>query len=273
MKSCIQITPTGVSRAAAQRCSGCSLKALCLPQGLGEGELGQLDKLIMRRRRVESGESLYRMGEPFRNLYAVRFGHFKTYQLNSHGAQHIGGLQMAGDVLGLDAIGSGSHGCGAIALEDSEVCEIPYAKLQELLTQMPQLLQQFHRMMSHEIAREQHMLLFLGNMRAEQRFAVFLLGLSARYAARGYAAGTFQLRMSREDIGNYLSLTIESISRLVTAFRKKGWIEVANREVVLLDIDSLKALAMGQAPAEAPAPQRRPSVRATSTPSFDYAMA
>ncbi len=124
------------------------------------------------------------MGEPFRNLYAVRFGHFKTYQLNSHGLQQIAGLQMAGDVLGMDAIGSGSYSCGATALEDSEVCEIPYARLQELLIQMPQLLQQFHRMMSQEIAREQIMMLSLGNMRAEQRFAIFLLGLSARYAAR-----------------------------------------------------------------------------------------
>ncbi len=250
MKPCIQIVPTGVARTASQRCSACSLKALCLPNGLGESELGQLDKLIVRRRRLDSGESLYRMGEPFRNLYAVRFGHFKTYQLNSHGAQQIGGLQMAGDVMGLDAIGSGNHGCGAIALEDSEVCEIPYARLQELLVQMPQLLQQFHRMMSHEIAREQHMLLFLGNMRAEQRFATFLLGLSARYAARGYATASFQLRMSREDIGNYLSLTIESISRLVTAFRKKGWIHIATREVEILDFDSLRTLAMGLQPPE-----------------------
>ncbi len=286
MKTVIQLLPSTVSRTSSQKCSVCSLKPLCLPNGLGEAELGQLDKLVVRRRRIERDEDLYRMGENFRNLYVVRFGHFKTYQLNSHGEQQIAGLQMSGDLLGMDAISSGSYSCGAVALEDSEVCEIPYVKLEEMLEQMPQLMRQFHRLMSQEIAREQHMMLFLGNMRAEQRFAVFLLGLSARYAARGYAAGRFQLRMSREDIGNYLSLTIESISRLMTAFRKKGWIDVANREVEILDFDSLKALSLGMAPPERAAarsvasparnvasPARSAPVRPRATPSYGYAMA
>ncbi len=250
MKTVIQLQPANAcqpTRSTTQKCSVCSLKNLCLPQGLGESELGQLDKLITRRR-LEKDDNLYRMGEPFKKLYAVRFGHFKTYQLNAFGEQQIAGLQMSGDLIGMEAIGSGSYSCGAIALEDSEVCEIPYAQLEELLMKMPRLLQHFHRMMSQEIAREQTMMLFLGNMRAEQRFALFLLNLSARYAARGYAAASFQLRMSREDIGNYLSLTIESVSRLMTSFRKKGWIEVANRQVDILDVDNLKAISMGLPP-------------------------
>ena len=180
---------------------------------------------------VARDERLYRMGDPFSNLYAVRFGHFKTYQVNAAGEQQITGFQMAGELLGMDAISGDRHHCDAVALEDSEVCEIPFARLEELFGQMPTLLHHFHRIMSQEITREQNVMLLLGNMRAEQRFAVFLVNLSARYAARGYSSTSFQLRMSREDIGNYLGLTIESISRLLSRFKKQGLLEVGKREV------------------------------------------
>ncbi|RJG09382.1 fumarate/nitrate reduction transcriptional regulator Fnr [Massilia cavernae] len=245
MSKSIRIVPSLAAHTEMAKCSVCSLKTLCLPHGLSSTELGQLDKLVVRRRRLERDESLYRMGDPFRNLYAVRFGQLKTYQLDAHGSQQITGFQMTGDLLGLDAIGGGSHHCGALALEDSEVCEISYADLEEMLTQLPRLMQHFHRIMSNEISREQGAMLFLGSAKAEQRFAIFLLGLSARHAARGYSATSFQLRMSREEIGSYLSLTIESVSRLISAFRKSGWIEVDNREVEILDLASLRALSAG----------------------------
>ncbi|MBJ7310459.1 fumarate/nitrate reduction transcriptional regulator Fnr [Rugamonas sp. CCM 8940] len=231
------------------KCAVCSFKKLCLPLGLDEADVGRLDKIIGRRRRVSRDENLYRMDQPFTSLYAVRFGHFKTAQVNADGKQQITGFQMAGDLLGMDAIGAGRHACSAVALEDSEVCEIPFARLQELFGQMPQLLQHFHRIMSQEIMREQNVMLFLGNMRAEQRFAVFLLNLSTRYAARGYSSSNFQLRMSREDIGDYLGLTIESISRLLSKFRKAGWISIDNRELAILDRPSLEALSTGIAAA------------------------
>ena len=141
-------------------------------------------------------------------------------QINAAGEAQITGFQMAGELLGMDAISADRHHCDAVALEDSEVCEIPFAHLQDLFGQVPALLRHFHRIMSQEITREQNVMLLLGNMRAEQRFAVFLINLSARYAARGYSSTRFQLRMSREDIGNYLGLTIESISRLLSRFRK-----------------------------------------------------
>jgi CRP/FNR family transcriptional regulator len=145
----------------------------------------------------------------------------------------------------MDAISGERHHCDAVALEDSEVCEIPFSRLEELFGHVPALLRHFHRIMSQEITREQNVMLLLGNMRAEQRFAVFLINLSARYAARGYAANSFQLRMSREDIGNYLGLTIESVSRLLSRFKKQGWITVDKREVTLLDPVRLKAMAAG----------------------------
>jgi CRP/FNR family transcriptional regulator len=218
---------------------------LCLPMGLDDADITRLDEVIGKRRRIARDERLYQMGEPFRNLYAIRFGHFKTYQVNAAGEQQITGFQMAGELLGMDAISGDRHQCDAVALEDSEVCEIPFSRLEELFGQVPTLLRHFHRIMSQEITREQNVMLLLGNMRAEQRFAVFLINLSARYAARGYSPSSFQLRMSREDIGNYLGLTIESVSRLLSRFKKQGWIAVDKREVTLLEPVHLKAMAAG----------------------------
>jgi len=226
-------------------CSACSMHQLCLPMGLENADIDRLDKIIGRRRRLEKDERLYAMGESFRSLYAVRFGHFKTYQINAAGEQQITGFQMAGELLGMDAISGDRHHCDAVALEDSEVCEIPFSRLEELFGEVPALLRHFHRIMSQEITREQNVMLLLGNMRAEQRFAVFLVNLSARYAARGYSSTSFALRMSREDIGNYLGLTIESVSRLLSRFKKQGWIAVDKREVSLLEPARLRAIAAG----------------------------
>ena len=226
-------------------CASCSMHQLCLPMGLSDADITRLDEVVGKRRRILRDERLYQMGEPFKNLFAIRFGHFKTYQINASGEQQITGFQMAGELLGMDAISGDRHHCDAVALEDSEVCEIPFSRLEELFGEVPTLLRHFHRIMSQEITREQNVMLLLGNMRAEQRFAVFLVNLSARYAARGYSATKFQLRMSREDIGNYLGLTIESISRLLSRFKKQGWVRIDKREVVLVDPPMLKALAAG----------------------------
>jgi len=213
--------------------------------GLDLDDMEKLDAIITRRRKIPKDGYLYRMEDGFRNLYAIRLGHFKTYQINIEGEQQITGFHMAGELLGLDAIGANSHHCDAVALEDSEVCEIPYGELENLLSRIPALLRHFHRMMSQEITREQSVMLLLGNMRAEQKFSAFLINLGSRYAARGYSPVSFQLRMSREDIGNYLGLTIESISRLLSRFKKLGLLRVNNREIEILDPDWLKAIAAG----------------------------
>ena len=213
--------------------------------GLGESDMTRLDAIIGRRRKVAKDTHLYRIGDKFSNLYAIRLGHFKTFQVSPSGEQQVTGFQMAGELLGMDAICTEDHHCDAIALEDSEVCEIPFTRLEELFGSIPSLLHHFHRMMSQEITREQNVMLLLGNMRAEQRFAAFLTNLSSRYAARGYSSTTFQLRMSREEIGNYLGLTIESISRLLSRLKKQGLLRVANREIELLDLTKLRALAAG----------------------------
>ena len=226
-------------------CSTCSMHQLCLPMGLGENDMDRLDQIIGRRRKVPKDGHLYRMNDPFINLYAIRLGHFKTCQVNAGGEQQITGFQMTGELLGMDAISTDRHHCDAIALEDSEVCEIPFQRLEELFGTMPTLLRHFHRMMSQEITREQSVMLLLGNMRAEQRFAAFLVNLASRYTTRGYSSTSFQLRMSREDIGNYLGLTIESISRLLSKFKKQELLKVNNRHIELLDMTTLKAMAAG----------------------------
>lgn len=213
--------------------------------GLGEPDMKQLDQIIGRRRKIPKHGLLFRSEEHFTNLYAIRLGHFKTFQLSANGEEQITGFQMAGELLGMDAISTEHHRCDAIALEDSEVCEIPFQRLEELFGSLPTLLHHFHRMMSQEITREQDVMLLLGTMRAEQRFAAFLVNLASRYAARGYAPYNFQLRMSREEIGNYLGLTIESISRLLSRFKKHGLLRVANREIEMLDPVRLKAMAAG----------------------------
>jgi len=251
MTAAIQLVPSAASKSEAARipepnhCSSCSLHKLCLPTGLEDSEMQRLDQIIGRRRRVQRDGNLYRMNDPFTKLYAIRVGHFKTFQINSAGEQQITGFQMPGELLGMDAIGANRHHCGAVALEDSEVCEIPFAKLEDLFADIPTLLRHFHRLMSQEITREQNAMLLLGGMRAEQRLAVFLVNMGARYAARGYSASNFQLRMMREDIGNYLGLTIESISRLLSRFKKGGFLKVSNREIEILDPTGLKALAAG----------------------------
>src|SRR3954470_15796721 len=145
-----QAAPINVHALKAS-CAACSMHQLCLPMGLDDADIGRLDQIIGRRRRISKDESLYRRGDAFTNLYAIRFGHFKTYQINTGGEQQITGFQMAGELLGMDAISTDRHHCDAVALEDSEVCEIPFARLEELFGHVPTLLRHFHRIMSQEI--------------------------------------------------------------------------------------------------------------------------
>ncbi|MDR3482235.1 MAG: fumarate/nitrate reduction transcriptional regulator Fnr [Burkholderiaceae bacterium] len=223
------------------RCTNCAMQQRCLPSGLSETDTRRLDS-IMVRHRVWRNDLLYRMGDRFASIYVIRLGHFKTYQVNAEGVEQITGFPMSGDFLGMDAIGAGCHPSFAVALEDSELCEIPFARLETLFSEMPALLRRFHRSLGQEISREQNSMLLMGNLRAEQRFASFLVNVSRNYRARGFSPTSFVLRMTRQDIGNYLGLTIESISRLLTKFARIGWIRVNQREIELLDLPRLTSL-------------------------------
>ncbi len=226
-------------------CADCSMHELCLPATVSEEELDRLELIMSKRTRVERGENLYRAGDVFNSLYAVRLGHFKTVYSEGPATKQITGFQMSGEILGMEGIGQIRHKCSAIALEDSEVCEIPYSRLESLLTEIPSLQAHFHRMMSREIEREHQVMLLLGSMSADQRVAAFLLNLSRRYEIRGFSPSHFVLRMTREDIGNYLGLTIESVSRVFSRFKKNDWIEGSPRDVKILDRGALEELCNG----------------------------
>lgn len=236
------------STASIGTCAACRSRQLCLPFGLDSAALYGLEQVIGRKRRVARSHSLFHVGQAFHNLYAIHYGQFKTGQMGIDGNDRVTGFHMTGDILGLDGISGAFHESNAVALEDAEVCEIPFAALENLFGQAPDLLHHFHRIMSSEISRDQQMILSLGTMRAEQRFAMFLRNLSMRYAARGYSPFEFQLRMSREDIGNYLGLTIESISRLIARFTSMELLRIDHRTVVITNPERIRLLASGVEP-------------------------
>ena len=223
-------------------CSQCNLRELCLPLGLSDSELTQIDNMIGARKRVKRGAHLYSAGEPFTAIYAIRSGFFKTGVITEDGRDQVTGFQMAGEVMGMDGISNEQHTCDAVALEDSEVCTIPFAELERLSTEIRSLQHHIHKVMSREIVRDHGVMMLLGTMRAEERLAAFLLNLSQRFAARGYAANEFHLRMTREEIGSYLGLKLETVSRTLSRFQEEGLISVQQKHIQLLDVAGLKQL-------------------------------
>jgi CRP/FNR family transcriptional regulator len=233
------------SQALKVACSSCNLRELCLPVGLGEGELQRLDTLVEARRSLRRGEALYSAGEAFKSLFAVRTGFFKTRVAAEDGRDQVTGFQMAGELLGFDGIGTEHHTCDAVALEDSQVCVIPFAQLESLSRQFSDLQRQLHKVMSREIVRDHGVMLLLGSMRAEERLAAFLLNLTQRLQARGFSGSSLVLRMTREEIGSYLGLTLETVSRTFSKFQEDGVLEVKQRQLRVLNEDALRQLING----------------------------
>ncbi len=236
-KLIVSITP-----ALKLACSQCNLRELCLPFGLSESDMVRLDRLIGGGRKLKRGQHLYRAGEPFESIFAVKAGFFKTDVLTEDGRDQVTGFQMAGEILGMDGIGTELHTCNAVALEDSEVCLIPFAELEMLSSQIRTLQHHLHKVMSREIVRDHGVMMLLGTMRAEERLAAFLLNLSQRFGARGYSPAEFHLRMTREEIGSYLGLKLETVSRAFSRFQDDGLISVRQKHIRILDIPRLKAL-------------------------------
>jgi CRP/FNR family transcriptional regulator len=210
--------------------------------GLSQPQMAQLDTLVATRKALKRGEVLFHAGDPFRSLYAVRTGFFKTCVSAEDGRDQVTGFQMAGELLGLDGISTDQHACDAIALEDSQVCVIPYADLEELSREFTDLQHQFHKIMSREIVRDQGVMLLLGSMRAEERLAAFLLNLTQRLHSRGFSASALVLRMTREEIGSYLGLKLETVSRTFSKFQEDGILEVKQRDIRILDIETLRKM-------------------------------
>lgn len=221
-------------------CARCSLRELCVPGGIPESELERLDALVSLRRRVDRGRTLYRSGDPFRSLYAIRRGSFKTAVTHGDGRSQVTGFQLPGELLGLDGLAFERHGVDAVALEDSEVCVLPYPELERIARGFAPLQRQLHKVMSREIVREQDVMMMLGAMRAEERVAAFLVGLSERYRRLGYSGTEFVLRMTREEIGNYLGLTIETVSRALSRLVADALLEVRGKRVRIADPAGLR---------------------------------
>lgn len=238
MKATVPIT-TAQLRSA---CSQCNLLELCLPFGMDEQEIQRLDELVGTRRKVKRQQPLYRAGDPFEAIYAIRVGWFKTDVVLEDGREQVTGFQMTGEMLGLDGISTETHSCNAIALEDSEVCVISYNRLEELSREFEGLQHQFHKVMSREIVRDHGVMMLLGSMRAEERLAAFLLNLSQRFTARGFSGVDFHLRMTRDEIGSYLGLKLETVSRAFSRFQEEGMVEVQQKHVRLVDLPQLRKL-------------------------------
>ncbi|HQQ63585.1 MAG TPA: fumarate/nitrate reduction transcriptional regulator Fnr [Pseudomonadales bacterium] len=224
-------------------CGDCRLGALCLPIALKTDEINQLDEIVKRGRPFNKGEHLYRQADPFHAVYAVRSGSFKAYATADDGTEQVTGFYLPGEILGMDGISSLSHCSSAVALETSSVCEIPFNRLEELSSQMPSLQHRFFQIMGKEITKDQQMLTLLGKNSAEERVAALLLSISARNNHRNLSATRFRLSMSRAEIGNYMGLTVETVSRVFSRLQKQEIIGVENREVEILDMEKLKGIA------------------------------
>jgi CRP/FNR family transcriptional regulator len=221
-------------------CSSCNLRELCLPAGLCAEDLARMENVVHARRRVKRGDTLFTAGAPFGAVYAVRSGFFKTSLVDGDGREQVTGFFMGGELMGLDGLGAGAYNGTAVALEDSEVCVLPYTLIEEMAREIPALSRHLHAVLAREIVRDQGVMMLLGSMRAEERLATFLLNLSKRFVRRGYSASDFHLRMTREELGSYLGLKLETVSRLFSAFQNDGLIEVEQKHVRIRDIGGLE---------------------------------
>ena len=213
-----------------------------MPLGLNEVEMERVDEVVATRRKVLRGDNLFRNGDKFNALYAIRTGFFKTRISAEDGRDQVTGFQMAGEIIGLDGIVSDHHTCDAVALEDAEVCVMPFDRIEELSREITSLQRHVHKIMSREIVREHGVMLLLGSMRAEERLAAFLLNLVQRLHARGFSQSELVLRMTREEIGSYLGLKLETVSRTFSKFAEDGIVEVKQRHVRILNSDGLKLI-------------------------------
>lgn len=222
------------------RCSACIRRSTCMPSDLSPLDLARVDSILSATRDVGRGEALFRAYGPFRSIYTVLIGSFKLVTPHGDGLEQVTGLKISGDVMGFDGLFGGSHVCNAVALEDSKVCVIPFASLQAMCSDVRPMQDHLYRMLGGEIQKRMRLGMLLGTQTAEQRLATLLLSLSRRYKVRGYAEDEFPLRMTRDDIGSYLGMKLETVSRLFSRFRALSLIESCRGKTIrILDFDGL----------------------------------
>ncbi|MGJ8681041.1 fumarate/nitrate reduction transcriptional regulator Fnr [Paraglaciecola sp.] len=224
-------------------CNQCQLNTICMPVSIQIKDLDKLDSIIQRGKPLHKGEYLFHVNDPFTSVYAVRSGALKTHLLSENGQEQITGFYLPGEVLGMDGLGNGLHTNSVQALDTSSVCKIPFDQLEELSVKLPSLQRHFMQLMSREITQEQQMIGLLNQKNAESRIASLLLSISSRNKRRDLSANSFLLPMSRKDLGNFLGITTETVSRIFARLQSRGLIATAQKEVTLLDIEGLQTLA------------------------------
>jgi len=217
-----------------------------MPRGLCEADVRRVEQIVYGRRRVKRGERLFNAGEQFTSVYSIRVGFFKTSVIDDDGREQVMGFFMGGELLGLDGVGSGSYNGTAIALEDSEVCVMPFSLIEDVASRVRALQRNLHSVLAREIVRDHGVMMLLGSMCAEERLAAFLLNLSQRFTARGYSPSEFVLRMTREEIGSYLGLKLETVSRVFSKFQDAGLVSVQQKHIRITDTPGLREI-IGQA--------------------------
>lgn len=226
-----------------QSCAKCTLQTLCLPANIGMEDLDQLDRVVKNRRPMQLGDYLYRSGQPLGALFVAREGAFKTTITDEQGQSQVIGFHLPGELIGLDALGTGSHACDAQALTHANVCEIPLSQLETVASQVPGLQHQLLRIIGQSINRDHSHLEMLGVKSAGDRMALFLHGMTERYALLGRPSDLIVLPMSRQDIGSYLGLVIETVSRTFNKMQEDGVISVHARQIRILDPQRLASMA------------------------------
>ncbi|WP_100641355.1 fumarate/nitrate reduction transcriptional regulator Fnr [Alteromonas facilis] len=220
-------------------CQTCSFSHLCLPVSLSEEEMGSLDEIIERKKPLHKNDKLISAGDPFHSLFAVRSGSFKSFISDEDGEEQVIGFHFPGDIIGFDALRENTHKSFCQALETAMVCELPYETLDEMSAKFPKLRKQIMSFMSAEIKHDHDLMMLLNKRTAEERLMYFIAHLSQRFEERGFSPKQFNLTMTRNDIGNYLGLTVETISRLLTRFQKEGVISVEGKLITILDFDKM----------------------------------
>ncbi len=224
-------------------CGNCRLSAICLPLALENDDIEQLDNIVQRSKPMQKSQHLYREGDEFQSVYAVRSGTLKAYKTTDDGREQVTGFYFPGEILGMDGISNNTHASSAKSLETAAVCEIPFSSFEKLSTLMPSLQRHFFQLMSREITEDQQLITLLSKNSADERVASLLLSISTRNARRKLSATQFRLPMSRVDIGNYLGLTVETVSRVFSRMQKLEILKVDNKEIEILDTVGLQELA------------------------------
>ncbi|ROS05274.1 CRP/FNR family transcriptional regulator [Sinobacterium caligoides] len=239
--------PVSCRSAFQTKCGNCRLNSICLPIALQEPDLDSLDRVIHRNKPLRKGEHVFRENDNFTAIYAIRSGFVKAYRLTDDGKEQVTGFYFPGEIIGLDGISQNKHSVSAKALETAAICEIPFEDAEALSSRFPSMQRHLFSLMSQEIIQDQQLITLLSKNTAEERISALILSISDRNAARKLSPTSFRLPMSRTDIGNYLGLTVETVSRVFSRFQKNGTLEVNNKEITILDIDQLRGIVTSEA--------------------------